>query len=115
MKMIWAVIRPESAQRVIEALDTAGIGGMTRLDVIGHGKEMKITLGAVRYMEIPQEMLMIAVPDNKVAKTVTIIRTEAKTGLKNVPGDGIIGDGKIFVTYIEDTFAIRTAGNSGGT
>jgi nitrogen regulatory protein PII 1 len=115
MKMIWAVIRPESAQRVIKSLDNAGIGGITRLHVTGHGKEMGITLGAVHYTEIPKEMLMIVVPDNDVAKTVMIIRTEAKTAIKNEPGEGTIGDGKIFVTYVEDSFAIRTAGKAGGT
>jgi nitrogen regulatory protein PII 1 len=115
MKMIWAVIRPESAQRVIKALDVAGIGGMTRLHVTGHGKEMGITLGAVHYNEIPKEMLMIVVPDNNVAKTVMIIRTEAKTTSKSAPNEGAIGDGKIFVTYVEDTFSIRNAGKAGGT
>jgi nitrogen regulatory protein PII 1 len=115
MKMIWAVIRPESAQRVINALDIAGIGGITRLHVTGHGKEMGSTLGAVHYTEIPKEMLMIVVPDNDMAKTVMIIRTEAKTGPKNTSGEGIIGDGKIFVTFVEDTFAIRTAGKAGVT
>jgi nitrogen regulatory protein PII 1 len=115
MKMIWAVIRPESAQRVIEALDTAGIGGMTRLHVTGHGREMGITLGAVHYTEIPKEMLMIVVPDNVVAKTVMIIRCEAKTGSKTTGNEGTIGDGKIFITYVEDTFAIRTAGKTGST
>jgi len=115
MKMIWAVIRPEAAQRVIRALDTAGIGGITRLHVTGHGREMGITLGAVHYMEIPKEMLMIVVSDNEVAKTVMIIRTEAKTALKSAPGEGTIGDGKIFVTYVDDTFAIRTVGKEGRT
>jgi nitrogen regulatory protein PII 1 len=115
MKMIWAVIRPESAQRVIKALDTAGIGGMTRLHVTGHGKEMGITLGAVHYTEIPKEMLMIVVSDNEVAKTVMIILKEAKTGSIITPGEGTIGDGKIFVTYVEDAFAIRSAGKSGET
>jgi nitrogen regulatory protein PII 1 len=115
MKMIWAVIRPESAQRVIRALDIAGIGGMTRLHVTGHGRDMGITLGSVHYTEIPKEMLMIVVPDNEVAKAVMIIRTEAKTGAKNAPEEGTIGDGKIFVTYVEDSFAIRTAARAGGT
>ncbi len=110
MKMIWAVIRPESAQRVIKAIDAAGIGGMTRIHVTGHGKEMGITFGAFHYTEIPKEMLMIVVPDNEVAKMVIIIRAEAKTGSKNTPDEGTIGDGKIFVTYVEDSFAIRTAG-----
>lgn len=113
MKMIWAVIRPESAQQVIKALDRAGIGGMTRIHVTGHGKEMGITLGAVHYTEIPKEMLMIVVPDNDVAKTVIIIRAEAKTGPENTPGEGTIGDGKIFVTYVDDAFSIRTAGRTG--
>jgi len=113
MKMIWAVIRPESAQRVIKALDLAGIGGITRLHVTGHGKEMGITLGEVHYTEIPKEMLMIVVSDNEVAKTVTIIRTEAKTASKNATGEGTIGDGKIFITYVDDAFAIRTAGKEG--
>ena len=113
MKMIWAIIRPESAQRVIKALDIAGIGGITRLHVTGHGREMGITLGAVRYTELPKEMLMIVVPDNDVARTVMIIRAEAKTASKSVPGEGTIGDGKIFVTYVDDAFAIRTAGKEG--
>jgi nitrogen regulatory protein PII 1 len=115
MKMIWAVIRPESAQRVIKALDSAGIAGMTRLHVTGHGRDLGITLGAVHYTEIPKEMLMIAVSDNEVAKTVMIIRTEAKTASKSTPHEGTIGDGKIFITYIDDAFAIRTAGKAGGT
>jgi nitrogen regulatory protein PII 1 len=113
MKMIWAVIRPESAQRVITALDRAGIGGMTRLHVTGHGREMGITLGSVHYTEIPKEMLMIVVPDNEVAKTVMLIRAEAKTGSKPLE-EGTIGDGKIFVTYVEDSIAIRTTGKASG-
>ena len=115
MKMIWAVIRPESAERVIKALDIMGIGGMTRLHVTGHGKELGITLGTVHYSEIPKEMLMIVVPDGDVAKTVTTIRAEAKNASKNQPDEGTIGDGKIFVTYVEDAFAIRKAGRAGGT
>jgi len=113
MKMIWAIIRPESAQKVIKALDAAGIGGMTRLHVTGHGKEMGITLGAVHYSEIPKELLLIVVPDSDVARTVLIIRSEAKSGQKTGSGEGSIGDGKIFITYVEDTFAIRTAGKTG--
>jgi nitrogen regulatory protein PII 1 len=115
MKMIWAIIRPESAQQVIKALDSAGIGGITRLHVTGHGRELGIMFGSVHYTEIPKEMLMIVVPDNNVAKTVMIIRTAAKTGARAPSGEGNIGDGKIFITYIEDSIAIRTAGKEGGT
>lgn len=114
MKMIWAVIRPEYAQRVITVLDNAGVGGMTRLHVTGHGRDMGITLGSVHYTEISKEMLMIVIPDNDVAKVVKIIRAEAKTGAKNTHEEGTIGDGKIFITYVEDSFAIRTVGKAGG-
>jgi nitrogen regulatory protein PII 1 len=114
MKMIWVVIRPEHAQRVIAALDHAGIGGMTRLKVTGHGREAGITFGSVNSTEIPKEMLMIVIPDNDVAKAVKIIRAEAKTGTKNMHDEGTIGNGKIFITYVEDSFAIRTAGKTGG-
>jgi nitrogen regulatory protein PII 1 len=110
MKMIWAIIRPESSQRVIMALDKRGIGGMTQIHVAGHGREMGITMGSVHYTEIPREMLMIVVPDNEVAKIVKIIRCEAKISSKSISEGGTNGDGKIFVTYVEDSFAIRIAG-----
>ena len=114
MKMIWAVIRPESAQKVIDALENAGIGAMTRVHVTGHGREMGITAGLVRYNEIPKEMLMIVLADNEVARAVTAIRNAAKTGPKDVPDSGNIGDGKIFVTYVEDAYTIRTADKTAG-
>jgi nitrogen regulatory protein PII len=50
---------------------------------------------------------MIAVSDHHVVPAVTIIRNAARTGKED--GPGAIGDGKIFVTYIEDVFTIRTA------
>lgn len=112
MKMVWAVIRPEAVQRVISALDSAGIKGMTRIHATGHGKERGIPGGEIGLTEIPKEMLMLTIADNDVAKAVTIIRAEAKTGSTEKTGGGMIGDGKIFVTYVEDTFAIRTAGRS---
>ena len=114
MKMIWAVIRPESAERVIQALDRADIGGMTRIHVTGHGRDMGIVFGQYHYSEIPKEMLMIVVPDGDVAKTVTIIRAEAKNPQKGGNSEGTMGDGKIFVTFVEDAFAIRSVGRPGG-
>ena len=115
MKMIWAVIRPESAQRVIDALGQAGISAMTRLNGTGHGKEMGVAAGPDRYAEIPKEMLMIVLPDNDVVKAVTVIRSEARTGTKSHPYKGTIGDGKIFVTYVEDSYTIRPSGKTDGS
>ena len=102
MKMIWAIIRPEYSQKVIDALEKTGISAMTRLNVTGHGTEMGITAGMVNYSEIPKEMLMLVLPDIDVARAVRIISTMAKTWQKENPGLGAIGDGKIFVTYVED-------------
>lgn len=114
MKMIRAIIRPESVQPVINALEKIGIDAMTRMSVTGRGKEMGITLGAIRYTEIPKEMLMMVVPDYVVAKTITVIRTAAKTS--NAMGHtGNIGDGKIFVTDVEEQYSIRESEKTTGT
>ena len=116
MKMIRAIIRPESVQPVINALEKIGIGAMTRMNVTGRGKEMGITLGAIQYTEMPKEMLMIVVPDYVVAKTITVIRSVAKTsGTMGRSDTGNIGDGKIFVTDVEEAYTIRTGEKTTGT
>ena len=76
---------------------------------------MGITAGRIRYSEIPKEMLMIVLADNEVARAVTTIRNAAKTGKNEVSEAGNIGYGKIFVTYVEDAYTIRTANRTSGT
>jgi nitrogen regulatory protein PII 1 len=108
VKLIRAIIRPESTQQVIEMLEKNSISAMTRINVTGRGQEMGITHGSVRYTEIPKEMLMIVVPDEIVTKTVRIIETAARTGPKGYPAPGHVGDGKIFVSDVEESYTIRT-------
>ena len=108
MKLIRAIIRPESTLRVIEALEKNGIYAMTRINVTGRGKEMGITQGSVRYTEIPKEMLMIMLPDDAVTKAIKVIETAARTGTKDNPAQGNVGDGKIFVSDVEESYTIRT-------
>jgi nitrogen regulatory protein PII 1 len=108
MKLIRAIIRPESTQRVIEELEKNCIYAMTRMNVTGRGSDMGITHGSVRYTEIPKEILMIVLPDDAVTKAVRVIETAARTGTKDYPAAGNPGDGKIFVTDIEETHTIRT-------
>jgi nitrogen regulatory protein PII 1 len=108
MKMIRAIIRPESVQKVIDALERNGINAMTRMNVLGRGKEMGITAGSVRYTEIPKEMLVIVVEDDQVRKTISTIETHARSGKENHRA-GRIGDGKVFVTDVEGSYTIRTA------
>jgi nitrogen regulatory protein PII 1 len=105
VKLIRAIIRPESTQRVIEALERNNIYAMTRMNITGRGKEMGITQGSVRYTEIPKEMLMIVLPDNEATYAVKVIEIAAKTGPKK---EGNTGDGKIFVSDIVESRTIRT-------
>ncbi|MCX6690510.1 MAG: P-II family nitrogen regulator [Methanoregula sp.] len=108
MKLIRAIIRSESTPRVIEALEKNSIFAMTRMNVTGRGKEMGITQGSIRYTEMPKEMLMIVLPDDVVTKAVRVIETAARTGKKDYPAAGNPGDGKIFVSDVEESRTIRT-------
>lgn len=113
MKLIRAIIRPETTQRVIEALEYIDIYGMTRMNVTGRGKEMGISLGEMRYTEIPKEMLMIEVPDKNVSKAVSTIMKSARTAPTTSAGPGTPGDGKIFVSDVVASYTIRTGQNMG--
>ena len=81
---------------------------MTRMNITGRGKEMGITQGSVRYTELPKEMLMVVLPDNMVTNAIKVIVTAARTGTKDDPSMGNTGDGKIFVSDIEESHTIRT-------
>jgi nitrogen regulatory protein PII len=102
MKMIWVVTRPEFAQRVIEALDNAGISGMTRLSP-GYGHSLLPPCGPP---DESREILMITLPDTDVAKAVNIIRSHARS--EGQASSDASNYGRIFVTYIDESFTIRT-------
>jgi len=108
MKLIRAIIRPEATQRVIDALEHIDIYAMTRMNVTGRGREMGISVGEMRYTEIPKEMLMIEIPDQKVAKTISAIMNSARTAATTSGSPGTLGDGKIFVSDVVASYIIRT-------
>jgi len=83
MKMRWAIIRPEFTQRVIGALDHAGIGAMTHIPFRSPGGEMNGPPAPPGVHDTSSEILMIAVSDHEVAKAVKIIRAAARL---EVPG-----------------------------
>ncbi len=112
MKLIRAIIRPETTQRVIEALEHIDIYGMTRMNVTGRGREMGISFGEMRYTEIPKEMLMIEVRDQNVSKAVSTIMNSARTAPTTSRGMGTPGDGKIFVSDVAASYTIRTGQNT---
>jgi len=100
MKMIRAVIRPEAVDKVADALESEGFVAMTRMDVFGRGKQKGIKVGNVVYDNLPKSMLMIVVDDDKLEPAVKVIEESARTGN--------IGDGKIFITAVEEAYTIRT-------
>lgn len=99
MKMIWAVIRPEVLDRVVRALAMRGYVAMTRFDVYGRGKQRGVIVGGESY-DMPKTVLMMVVDDGSVGEAAAIIEEHARTGST--------GDGRIFITTVDEARTIRT-------
>ena len=108
MKLIIAIIKPFKLDDVREALATAGVEGLTISEVKGYGRQKgqtEIYRGAEYAVSfLPKVKVEVVIEDSQVERTVDAIRKAA--------GTGKIGDGKIFVTPIEQAVRIRT-GESG--
>ncbi len=100
MKMIQALVRPEKVQDVIDSLEKAGIHAFTRLDVFGRGRQRGIQVGTIRYEELAKVWLMVVVEDETADRTVETIKIAARTGNP--------GDGKLFLSSLDDVRTIRT-------
>lgn len=100
MKMIRAIIRPEKEEEVVKALETAGFPSITKMDVLGRGKQKGIQVGSAVYDELAKTMLVVVVEDAQLEKASMAIAQSAKTGN--------FGDGKIFVSTVESATTIRT-------
>jgi len=100
MKMIRAVIRPEAVDKVADSLETGGFTALTRIEVFGRGKQKGIKVGNVVYDNLPKTMIMLVVDDDSVENAVKIIEDSARTGN--------IGDGKIFISSVDEAYTIRT-------
>jgi nitrogen regulatory protein PII len=108
MKMITALVRPSKVDAVKSALVALEIIGMTVSDARGFGRQ-KGQIERYRGNEftvdfLPKSKIIVVVSDDKVAPALEAITKAARTGE--------IGDGKIFVTPVEETIRIRT-GESG--
>lgn len=112
MKLITAIIRESKLDQVREALIDAEITRITVSRVSGHGQQESIELYRGKKIVpnlIPKIRLDIAVNDDFVDITVNTIIKSAKSD-----GAGAIGDGKIFITPLEECIRIRTE-EKGGT
>ena len=104
MKLIMAVIKPFRLDDVLDALSEIGIKGMTVTEVKGFGRQKghtELYRGAEYAVDfLPKIKLEVAVPSDLVDRVIESITTAAQTGK--------IGDGKIFVSAIEQVIRIRT-------
>ncbi len=104
MKLITAIIKPFKADDVREALSELGVSGMTMTEVKGFGRQKghtELYRGAEYVIDfLPKVKLEIAVSDELSDQVVEAICKAANSGQ--------IGDGKIFVSNLEQTIRIRT-------
>jgi nitrogen regulatory protein PII len=104
MKLITAIIKPFKLDDVREALSEIGVAGVTATEVKGFGRQKghtELYRGAEYVVDfLPKVKLEIAVSDDILDKAVETIVNAANTGK--------IGDGKIFVTNLEQVIRIRT-------
>jgi len=104
MKLVVAVIKPFKLDDVREALAEVGVQGITVTEVKGFGRQKghtELYRGAEYVVDfLPKIKLEVAVSDEQVDRVVEAIQSSAKTGK--------IGDGKIFVSSLEQVIRIRT-------
>ncbi len=104
MKKIEAVLRPHKIEDVRAALAEAGFHGMTVVEVRGLGRQKghtEVYRGSEYKIDfLPKAKIEIVVPDRRLDPAIAIILRSAKTGA--------VGDGKIFVTTVEDVIRVRT-------
>ena len=104
MKQITAIIKPFKLEEVREALGELGVSGLTVTEVKGFGRQKghtELYRGAEYVVDfLPKVKVEVVVKDEDVDRVVEAIVAAAKTGK--------IGDGKIFVTPVEQVIRIRT-------
>ena len=104
MKLVSAIIKPFKLEEVRSALDSIGVSGMTISEVKGFGRQKghtELYRGAEYVIDfLPKIKIEIAVTDNILDKVIDAITSAASSGK--------IGDGKIFVSDLEQAIRIRT-------
>jgi nitrogen regulatory protein P-II 1 len=104
MKLVTAIIKPFKLDDVRAALSDIGISGMTVTEVKGFGRtggKREVYRGSAYVVDfVPKVKIEVVVPDALVVQVLDAIEKSAKTGR--------IGDGKVFVSPIEEAVRIRT-------
>lgn len=104
MKLVTAIVKPFRLDDVRNALGEVGVQGMTVSEVKGFGRQRghtELYRGAEYVVDfLPKAKIEVAVADDRVDEVIEAIVNSAKTGK--------VGDGKIFVTPLEQVYRIRT-------
>ena len=104
MKKVEAIIKPFKLDEVKESLNSIGVRGLTVSEVKGFGRQKghtELYRGAEYVVDfLPKVQVSVLVPDDRTGDTVDAIMEGARTGR--------IGDGKIFITPVEEVIRIRT-------
>jgi nitrogen regulatory protein P-II 1 len=104
MKKIEAIIKPFKLDEVKDALNEIGIQGMTLTEVKGYGRQKghsELYRGAEYVVDfLPKVKIEMMVPDRLADEVIRVIENKARTGK--------IGDGKIFISHVEEAVRIRT-------
>jgi len=103
MFMIRSIVRPTKVDEVMAALMEAGFPAVTKVSVVGRGKQRGIKIGEITYDEIPKELLITVVPHEDKDFVIKTVIKAARTGDK-----GAYGDGKIFVSPVEEVYTISS-------
>ncbi len=110
MKLVTAIVKPFRLDDVRNALGEVGVQGMTVSEVKGFGRQRghtELYRGAEYVVDfLPKAKIEVAVPDDLLERVVEAIINAAKTGK--------VGDGKIFVTPLEQVWRIRTGETGNG-
>ncbi|MFA0088677.1 nitrogen fixation protein NifHD [Vibrio sp. 10N.286.49.C2] len=102
MFLVKAIIRPEKIADVTDALSQVDIQALTKVPVIGRGRQSGLKVGDISYKELPKEMILTVVEDYMKDDAVQTIINAARTG------DGNRGDGRVFVIPVTESYNIRT-------
>lgn len=103
MLMVRSIVRPDKKDAVLAELSGAGFHAATVVDVVGRGKQKGIKIGSMVYDEIPKTLILVAIRDEDKDKVLNVILHAARTGEK-----GAFGDGKIFVSPVEEAYTISS-------
>lgn len=100
MKRIEAVVQSEVSREVVKAIRKTGVGGVTLIESLGQGAGYRPEIAGKQIEFNSTDVILTVVNDSEVDSVISAIMETAHTGQK--------GDGKIFITNVEDSYDIST-------